>query len=129
VSFQPGDLGFDNRDHPRSAGHLSSSQRRVEPLLADSGQTEAPSFRSALDQLDPDSAFVLRDVLATYDPHLLAALEAFDAPTRELRERVTDVVADAFSEHVAGPDRRPTAWGKRVYDALGWFLYRFPIES
>jgi hypothetical protein len=68
-------------------------------------------------------------VLATYDPHLLAALEAFDAPTRELRERVTDVVADAFSEHVAGPDRRPTAWGKRVYDALGWFLYRFPIES
>jgi hypothetical protein len=84
---------------------------------------------SALDKLDAESALVLRDVLTKCAPDLLAALDVSDEPTREVRERVLEVVADEFSDHVAGPDWEPTSWGKRVDDALGWFLHRFPIES
>lgn len=83
---------------------------------------------SALDKLDGESALVLREVLAKSAPDLLAALEASSEPTREVREQVVDVVADEFDEHVSGPDWEPTAWGKRVDEALGWFLDRFPIE-
>ncbi len=64
---------------------------------------------SALDQLDLESALVLRDVLTKCEPDLLAALQASDEPSRELRERVTDVVADEFDEHVSGPGWEPTA--------------------
>ena len=84
---------------------------------------------SALDELDTESAHVIREVLAKRSPDLLAGLEASHEPTRETRELVTDVVADEFDEQVSGPDWEPTPWGKRVDDALGWFLHRFPIES
>jgi hypothetical protein len=68
-------------------------------------------------------------VLAAREPDLLAALDNVDEPTREVRELVSNVVADEFHEHVSGPGWEPTPWGKRVDDALGWFLHRFPIES
>ena len=84
---------------------------------------------SALDELDDESALVLRDVLRKCDPQLLATLEASNQPTHEVRERVLEVVADEFDEHVSSVDSEPSAWGKRVDDALGWFLHRFPIES
>jgi hypothetical protein len=54
---------------------------------------------------------------------------ASDQPTHEIREQVVDVVAEEFHDDVSGPDWDPTSWGKRVDDALGWFLHRFPIES
>jgi hypothetical protein len=84
---------------------------------------------SALDELDADSALVIREVLAKRSPDLLEDLEASRVPSREVRELVSEVVADEFDEYVSGPDWEPTPWGKRVDDALGWFLHRFPIES
>jgi hypothetical protein len=88
-----------------------------------------PISVSALGKLDDESALVIREVLTRSDPDLLATLEASDEPAREVRERVLDVVADEFSENVHGADWEPTPWGKRVDDALGWFLHRFPIDS
>jgi hypothetical protein len=84
---------------------------------------------SALAELDDESALVIRAVLQKCDPDLLATLETSDEPVREVREQVLDVVADEFNEHVSPADSEPTPWGKRVDDALGWFLHRFPIES
>lgn len=85
---------------------------------------------SALDELDVESAFVLREVLSKSDPALLRTLEASNEPAREAREQVIDVVVEEFNDHVSGPpDWEPTVWGKRVDNALGWFLHRFPIES
>jgi hypothetical protein len=54
---------------------------------------------------------------------------SFYSTTHEVRERVLEVVADEFDDHVSLVDSQPTAWGKRVDDGPGWFLQRFPIES
>jgi hypothetical protein len=84
---------------------------------------------SALDRLDAESVDVIRTVLERRGPDTLAILEASDVPSLEVRELVTDLLADEFDEHVSAPAWEPTAWGRRVDDALGWFLHGFPIES
>ena len=84
---------------------------------------------SSLDQLDDETRGVVREVLARREPHLLEALDVAAEPTAEQREQVVDVLASEFDDQVSGPAWEPSSWGKKVDNALGWFLKRFPIET
>jgi hypothetical protein len=84
---------------------------------------------SALDQLREDVAATVRDVMARRAPQVLQALEATDDPAMPLRQEVEDVLAREFSSKDGlGPDWEPTPYGKRVDEAIGAFVLRFPIE-
>jgi hypothetical protein len=84
---------------------------------------------SALDQLREDVIATIRDVLGRRAPESLRALEETDDPPMALRQEVEDVLAREFSSKDGlGPDWEPTPYGKRVDDAIGAFVLRFPIE-
>jgi regulator of RNase E activity RraB len=83
---------------------------------------------SALDELDPETRSVVSDVLDRRDPDLLAVLtSAADLSTDE-RERVEKCLIREFLAYPFGPDDEPGEDAKRVDDAIGTSLLRFPFR-
>jgi hypothetical protein len=84
---------------------------------------------SAVEQLPDDVADTVRLVLGRRAPDLLRALEATDDPATNLRQQVKIVLAKEFvSKDGLQSDHEPTAYGRRVDDAIGAFVMRFPVE-
>lgn len=78
--------------------------------------------------LAPDVGMLIHDVLARRDPELSARLAADSRVEDTDVELVQSVLYDEFSNEVSTVDWEPTAYGKRVDDALGSFVQRFLIE-
>jgi hypothetical protein len=67
-------------------------------------------------------------VLQDKDPALLQALSASTLPTRTEWVAVRETFIDAFSEHY-GPGHEPDETGKRIDNALGAFMTRWPNDN
>jgi hypothetical protein len=72
------------------------------------------------------STFV--SVLEDKDPELLRILRDSTVPTVAAAETVAETFIDALSEHY-GPGHEPDETGKRIDNALGAFLTRWPTDS
>jgi hypothetical protein len=71
---------------------------------------------------------VFTSLLAERDPELLSALQRQEKPTVDQQGAVTEVLADAFTEHF-GPGHEPTAQGVLIDDALRAFLEQWPADQ
>lgn len=67
-------------------------------------------------------------VLEDKDPDLLRALRNSTLPTVAEWETVEETFIDAFSEHY-GPGHEPDETGKRIDNALGAFMTRWPNDK
>lgn len=72
------------------------------------------------------STFV--SVLEDKDPELLRTLRNSAVPTVDAWESVEETFIDAFSEHY-GPGHEPDETGKRIDNALGAFMTRWPNDK
>lgn len=73
------------------------------------------------------TAFI--EVLEDKDPQLLETLRAMSSsPKFDVWLAVTDTFIDAMSEHY-GPGHIPDETGKRIDDALGAFMTRWPNDD
>jgi hypothetical protein len=67
-------------------------------------------------------------VLADKDPELLRTLRNNAVPTVAAADAVAETFIDALSEHY-GPGHEPDETGKRIDNALGAFLTRWPTDK
>jgi hypothetical protein len=68
------------------------------------------------------------EVLQDKDPQLLERLRASSVPTLDAWEAVEETFIDALSEHY-GPGHEPDETGKRIDNALGAFMTRWPNDT
>lgn len=78
------------------------------------------------EQMPEGCRAILNEIIGRRNPDLLAALSVRE-PSREQREAVEDILADAFTDNL-GPGHEPTERGVLIDDTLGAFLLRWPIE-
>ncbi|WP_026425656.1 hypothetical protein [Actinokineospora inagensis] len=83
---------------------------------------------SVIDEMPEPHRAVFVAVLQHRDPALLATLRASTTPTVEDWETVEETFIDALSEHY-GPGHEPDEMGKRIDNALGAFMTRWPNDS
>ena len=83
---------------------------------------------SVLDELDPETAAIVAEVVGRRAPELVARLESADDLSKDERERVETCLSDEFHSHPLGSDYEPSDQAKKVDDAVGKFLLRFPFE-
>lgn len=83
---------------------------------------------NVIDSLPERYRPVITDILAERAPELLASLRSRDKPTIQEQQAVTEILADAFTEHF-GPGHIPTEQGVLIDDALGQFLTRWPADD
>lgn len=83
---------------------------------------------SVLDELDPLTAAVVAEVLGRRAPDLLPRLRTAEDLDKDDRARVETCLSDEFHSHPLGPDYEPSEDAKKVDDAIGRFLLRFPFE-
>jgi hypothetical protein len=67
-------------------------------------------------------------VLAVRDPRLLATLRNSVLPTADEWRAVMDTFTFAFSEYL-GPGHEPDETGKKIDNALGAFMTRWPNDN
>lgn len=67
-------------------------------------------------------------VLEDKDPELLRTLQESVLPTAAAWEAVEETFIDALSEHY-GPGHEPDETGKRIDNALGAFMTRWPNDN
>jgi hypothetical protein len=67
-------------------------------------------------------------VLEDKDPELLRTLRDSSVPTVDAWETVEETFIDALSEHY-GPGHEPDETGKRIDNALGAFMSRWPNDK
>lgn len=83
---------------------------------------------SALDELDSETAAVVTDVVRRRAPELLVRLTTSKDLSGADRARVERCLADEFASRPLGPDYEPGEEAKKVDDAIGKFLLRFPFQ-
>lgn len=82
----------------------------------------------ALAELASEVGSTIDEVARRRDPELTERLRASLGVTVDDRVAVETMLADELSEHVESLSWEPSPYGKKVDDALGWFLERFPIS-
>jgi hypothetical protein len=83
---------------------------------------------TVIDSLPAEYRSVLTEVIGEKDADLLDALVTHDAPSRDERVAVMDIMSTEFCRHLR-PDDEPTDRGRDIDNALGAFLTRWPIEN
>jgi hypothetical protein len=87
---------------------------------------EAPV--NVVDQIPEPHRTTFVSVLDDQDPELLRTLRASTVPAHAAWEAVQETFIDAMSEHW-GPGHEPDETGKRIDNALGAFMARWPEEE
>jgi hypothetical protein len=83
---------------------------------------------NAIDEIPEPHRSTIVSVLEEKDPELLRTLRNSAVPTLAAVDAVADRIMDALSEHW-GPDHEPDETGKRIDNALGAFLTRWPNDK
>jgi hypothetical protein len=83
---------------------------------------------SVVDEIPEPHRAAFVAVLRDKDPDLLKTLQGSAVPTREAWESVEETFIDALSEHY-GPGHEPDETGKRIDNALGAFMTRWPNDA
>lgn len=83
---------------------------------------------NVIDSISDEYRPIIVEILGERAPDLLSSLRSRKKPTLEEQELVTDILADAFTEHF-GPGHAPTERGVLIDNALGAFLTRWPVED
>jgi hypothetical protein len=83
---------------------------------------------NVVDEIPEPHRTVFVSVLEDKDPELLRTLRASTVPTVATWEAVEDTFVYAFSEHY-GPGHEPDETGKRIDNALGAFMTRWPNDK
>jgi hypothetical protein len=83
---------------------------------------------NVIDEIPEPHRSTLVTVLENKNPELLRTLRNSELPTVSEWEAVEDTLADAFSEHY-GPGHEPDETGKRIDNALGAFMTRWPNDN
>jgi hypothetical protein len=87
---------------------------------------EAPV--NVVDEIPEPHRSTFVSVLEDRDPELLRTLRNSTAPTVAASDAVADTFMYALSEHW-GPGHEPDETGKRIDNALGAFLTRWPNDE
>ena len=82
---------------------------------------------TVVDSLPAEYQPVFAEVIGEKDADLLHALLGHDAPSRDERVAVMNIMSTGFCRHLR-PDDEPTDRGRDIDNALGAFLSRWPIE-
>lgn len=83
---------------------------------------------NVIDEIPEPHRSTIVEVLADKNPELLRTLRGSTVPTLAALETVADTFIDALSEHY-GPGHEPDEAGKRIDNALGAFLTRWPNDN
>ncbi|HEX5121363.1 MAG TPA: hypothetical protein VFW65_39770 [Pseudonocardiaceae bacterium] len=83
---------------------------------------------NVIDEIPEPHRSTFISVLEDKDPDLLRTLRDSTVPTIEAWETVEETFIDALSEHY-GPRHEPDDTGKRIDDALGAFMTRWPNDK
>jgi hypothetical protein len=82
---------------------------------------------SVIDEIPEPHRSTFVSVLEDKDPDLLYVLRGSAVPTLDAWESVEETFIDALSEHY-DPDHEPDETGKRIDNALGAFMTRWPND-
>jgi hypothetical protein len=83
---------------------------------------------NAIDEIPEPHRTTFVSVLEDKDPELLRTLRALPVPTVAAWKAAADTLIDAMSEHY-GPGHEPDETGKRIDNALGAFMTRWPNDK
>lgn len=83
---------------------------------------------NAIDEIPEPHRTTIVSVLEDRDPELLRTLRNSAEPTAAALDAIADTFIDAMSEHY-GPGHEPDEIGKRIDNALGAFLTRWPNDK
>jgi hypothetical protein len=83
---------------------------------------------NVIDEIPEPHRSTFVSVLEDKDPELLRTLRDSAVPTATVSETVAETFIDALSEHY-GPGHEPDETGKRIDNALGAFLTRWPNDG